>query len=314
MAYRCIKAFFSSSTLPSIELDKYHIAEYARLHINEGVDITGVQPKLSLHLAKEKGSHQMRLTLTGFPVGYILKPQTEDYPQLPENEHLTMSLATQCGISTVPHALIRLQNGELSYITKRIDRSKNKKIPMEDFCQLSELPTELKYRSSYEQCGKVIRRFATAKGLDLQEFFNRIVFSFITGNADMHLKNFSLYKPIEWLLAPAYDLVNTKIVLPEDSEEMALTVRGKKSKLTRNDFLALAENLRLPRESALRILEFYKQKEQDILSEIQKSFLAKPLQETYCTLGKESYILELLPYLRQLKLELCKDKPEYHET
>ncbi len=283
----CMKMFFGSSTFPLIELDQEHIEEYAASHTQEGIDITGVQPKLSLRLEKDDITGQKRLTFIGLPAGYILKPQTSTYPQLPENEHLTMLLAALCGISTVPHSLLRLQSGELAYITKRIDRKKVEKIPMEDFCQLSELPTELKYRSSYEQCGKIIRRFATTKGLDLQEFFNRVVFSFITGNADMHLKNFSLYKPMNWNLAPAYDLVSTKLVIPEDSEELALTVRGKKSKLTRNDFLSLAENLALPKESAIRVMDFYKGKEPDMLSEIQVSFLAESLKESYCSLVTE---------------------------
>jgi len=126
-----------------------------------------------------------------------------------------------------------------------------------------------------------------AKGLDLQKFFNRVIFSFIMGNTDMHLKNFSLYKPTDWTLAPAYDLVSTKIVIPDDMEESALTVCGKKSGLTRKDFLLFGANLTLPRESALRVLEFYKRKEQDILSCIQESFLSESMRETYRALIQE---------------------------
>jgi serine/threonine-protein kinase HipA len=170
---------------------------------------------------------------------YILKPQTELYSQLPELEDLTMHLAEIAKIKTVPHSLIRFADGELCYITKRIDRdTKGNKLPMEDFCQLSERLTEYKYTGSYEQIAKLILKYSNAPKLDLVNFWEQVFFSWLTGNADMHLKNFSLYSPIkgQYMLTPAYDMLSTALVMPEDKEELALTLSGKKRKINRNDF------------------------------------------------------------------------------
>ena len=169
----------------------------------------------------------------------ILKPQTGVYPQLPENEDLTMHLAEIAGIRTVPHSLIRFADGELCYITKRIDRdSKGNKLHMEDMCQLSEHLTEHKYKGSYEQIAKLILRFSNSPKLDLVNFWQQTLFCWLTGNNDMHLKNFSLYALTkgQYILSPAYDMLSTVLAIPEDTEELALTLNGKKRKLNRNDF------------------------------------------------------------------------------
>ena len=138
-------------------------------------------------------------------------------------------------------------DGRYAYITKRIDRDKNKMYAMEDFCQLSVRPTAEKYRSSYEYCGKIIRQYTNNIGIDMTEFFYRLVFCFVTGNSDMHLKNFSLIEnsPGErvFRLSPAYDLLPVNIILPEDKEQMALSLNGKKKNIRKKDFYKLAENL-----------------------------------------------------------------------
>ena len=247
----CSRRFFGTPTLPALDISTGTLEGFAMIAVNEGTTVTGVQKKMSLHLHSE--DRHKRLTLVGYPSGYILKPPAAEYPELPELEHALMSFAEAVGIHTVPHALIRLASGELSYITRRIDRTfsrrkngENRKIDMEDFCQLSLRLTEDKYKGSYEQCGKIISQYSSRPGLDLADFFYLILFSFATGNADMHLKNFSLVDSASGpVLSPAYDLVPTCLLIPDDKEETALTVNGKKSHLTANDFQILGNNLGL---------------------------------------------------------------------
>lgn len=154
--------------------------------------ITGVQPKLSLWLGESKKS--VRFTVVDEKSNYIMKPQTEAYQSLPENEDLCMHLAETFGIEAATHGLIRLQGGELAYITKRFDRENENKLSCEDLCQLSETLTEHKYRGSYEKTGKIIKQYSTQSGLDTLRYFELVVFSFITGNADMHLKIFLCWR------------------------------------------------------------------------------------------------------------------------
>ena len=170
----------------------------------------------------------------------VIKPQTQTYKNLPENEDLTMHLAEIAKIKVVPHTLIRLQDGTLGYLTKRIDRtSDGSKIPMEDMCQLTERQTEYKYKSSYEQIAKVIAQYSYVPLLDLTDFYEQVFFSWLVGNNDMHLKNFSLYAPKgKWLLTPAYDLLNVSMANPKDTEEMALTLNGRKKRITKSDFVS----------------------------------------------------------------------------
>ena len=149
-----------------------------------------------------------------------------------------MHMAEAAKIAVVPHSLIRFADGELCYITRRIDREHDgSKIAMEDMCQLTERLTEYKYKGSYEQIAKHIKKYSAVPQLDLVNYWEVVVFSWITGNSDMHLKNFSLYKsPMGYCLTPAYDLLSTAIVMPEDKEEMALTLNGKKARIRRSDF------------------------------------------------------------------------------
>lgn len=194
----CVKRFFGTSVIPELEIDNSALEHLAIETAGKGLTIPGVQKKLSLHLMSE--GRKPRLTLVNYPTGYILKPQVEDFRALPEAEHLVMSMADAAGISTVPHALV--MGGEnLAYITRRIDRVFGKDsvemLAMEDFCQLDLRLTQDKYRGSYERCAKVIERYSSRSGLDLSELFYRLIFCFITGNSDMHLKNFSLIETAE---------------------------------------------------------------------------------------------------------------------
>jgi len=243
---RCSKKIFGTATPPLLPYSKADIESLALEVVRSQVTITGVQPKLSVDLKKEKGGEK-RFTIVGLWGGYILKPQTEQYTNLPENEDLTMHLARLAKINTVPHSLIRFKDGSLAYITKRIDRDKKgNKIPMEDMCQLTEKLTEQKYKGSHEQIAKKIVEFSAYPVLDLINYVEVLLFCYLTGNADMHLKNFSLYKKIkETTLTPAYDLLSTKLVIPEDTEELALTLNGKKRKLKRSDFDNLLKTMKV---------------------------------------------------------------------
>ncbi len=244
----CCKIFFGEPVVPVLPFSEKDIEKLALEVIRSQFSVTGVQPKLSLDLnPSEQKQAPKRLTIVGLWGKFILKPPTLEYPHLPEVEDLTMHLASLASIKVAPHSLIRLSSGKLAYITKRVDRLKKGKLHMEDLCQLSEKQTEHKYRGSYEQVGKTILKFSANPGLDLVNFLEVVVFSFLTGNADMHLKNFSLiYKPgVGPVFSPAYDLVATALVNPEDDEDVALTLNGKKKKLHYSDFLSAFNTLGL---------------------------------------------------------------------
>lgn len=241
----CAQKFFGTREVPLLEYRHEDLDRLAEQIIRAQTSLTGVQPKLSLNLSKHEGCN--RLTIVGLWGDYIFKPQTEEYPQLPENEDLTMHLAEAAKINVVPHSLIRLADGKLGYITKRIDRTKQgEKIDMEDMCQLTLHPTEYKYKGSHEQIAKAIAQYCDTPKLELTNYFQLLLFCFVTGNNDMHLKNFSLYRPkLAYQLTPAYDLINVAIVNPADKEEMALSLSGRKSKLKIKDFLMAASTIGL---------------------------------------------------------------------
>ena len=239
---RCSKKFFGSNTPPKIEYSLSEISELAREVIERSVSVPGVQPKLSMSIiqeAKTKTDH--RLTVIGALGGkYIFKPPNADYQSLPENEHVTMRLAEAMRITVVPSTLIRMKSGELAYLTKRIDRTANgEKIHMLDMFQIHEAFD--KYRGSHERISKALSDYSAQPLLDKMKLFELILFCYLIGNNDMHLKNFSMInQKNEWKLAPAYDLLNVKLAIPEDSDELALTLDGKKSNFSKDHFLNFA--------------------------------------------------------------------------
>ena len=237
----CCKKFFGIPEVPELPYSLDELDTLAAQVIQSQTTLTGVQAKLSLHIDRHDGSK--RLTIVGLWGDYIFKPQTQSYKTLPENEDLTMHLAEIAKIKVVPHTLIRLKDGTLGYLTKRIDRSADgDKIPMEDMCQLTERQTEYKYKSSYEQIAKVIAKYSYAPLLDLTDFYEQVFFSWLAGNNDMHLKNFSLYAPKgKWGLTPAYDLLNVTLVNPKDDEELALTLNARKKRIKKADFIKAME-------------------------------------------------------------------------
>ncbi len=279
---QCSKKIFGTAIPPVLAYSKVDIESLALEVVRSQITITGVQPKLSLDLEKEKGGEK-RFTIVGLWGGYILKPQTEHYSNLPENEDLTMHLAELAKIKTVPHSLIRFNDGSLAYITKRIDRdSKGNKIPMEDMCQLTEKLTEQKYKGSHEQIAKKIVEHSAYPVLDLINYFEVLLFCYLTGNADMHLKNFSLYKGTgEYTFAPAYDLLSTKLAMPEDNEELALTLNGKKRKLKRTDFDNLLKSFKVDEKAIENVYEKFRKVLPQWYDFIDTSFLTEPMKKEY---------------------------------
>jgi serine/threonine-protein kinase HipA len=244
----CSIKIFGQPKPPELPYTEDDLEPLAEKIIQNQTAVTGVQAKLSLHLTGgNKKNKEQRFTIVGLWGGYILKPPTPLYPQLPEVEDVTMHLAQIAKIKTAPHTLIRLKSGNLAYITQRIDRTKKGKLAMEDMCQLTERLTEDKYHGSYEQIGKTIQKYSANPGLDVVNYLEMVLFSFLTGNADMHLKNFSLlHQPgIGMILSPAYDLINTALVNPADEEDMALTLNGRKKKLKKQDFTNAMNSLKI---------------------------------------------------------------------
>ena len=291
---QCSKKLFGTTTPPELPYTKDDIESLALQVVRSQVTVTGVQPKLSVDLEKEANGKK-RFTIVGLWGKYILKPQTELYVNLPENEDLTMHLATMVNIKTVPHSLIRFKDGSLAYITKRIDRDKKKgKIPMEDMCQLTEKLTEQKYKGSHEQIAKIIMLHSAYPVLDLLTYFEVLLFCYLTGNADMHLKNFSLYKPAnEYILAPAYDLLSTKLVLPDDKDELALTLNARKRKLKKSDFNHLLNTYKIDEKVIENIYEKYRKIVPQWLNFIDTSFLPQQMKEEYKSIiNKRKSILE----------------------
>ena len=280
----CSKQFFASATPPLLTLNKEQLETLAKEIIVRSIAVTGVQPKLSLQLEKTR-NEAPRLTLVGLYGDYILKPPSEQYPCLPENEDLTMHLAEVAGIRTAAHSLIRLSSGELAYITRRFDRQNGQKIAVEDFCQLTETLTEHKYRGSVEKIGKLVRQFTTNKGYEQQRLFELILFCYLTGNTDMHLKNYALIENAlgQYELSPAYDLLSTLLVL-SDEEESALTINGKKNRLKRTDFDSVAKTLQINEKTVAAIYQRFAKILPTWQQWIERSFLPAEMKKQYSDL------------------------------
>ena len=280
----CARKFFGTSDAPLLEYRREELDTLAAQVIQAQTSLTGVQPKLSLNLHKHEGSN--RLTIVGLWGDFIFKPQTDAYPELPENEDLTMHLAEAARIKVVPHSLIHLADGSLGYITRRIDRTKKgEKIDMEDMCQLTLHPTEYKYKSSCEQIAKAIAAYSSTPRLDLVNFMQVLLFSFVTGNNDMHLKNFSLYRPKAlYQLSPAYDLLNVAIANPKDKEEMALPINGKKAQIKLADFLKASDTMGIEQRVTLGLINGLRNAMPAWIDLINNSFLSDEMKQNYLDL------------------------------
>lgn len=281
---KCLKIFFNLDKPPVIPFEEKELKEMGKEIISERISVTGVQPKLSLDI--KKIGVENKITVVGFKGMYILKIPVEKYPMLPEFEDVTMHLAEASGIETVKHTLVRMKSGEPAFLTKRIDRTKKGKIHMEDMCQLTERQTSAKYKGSYEQIAKKILQFSAAAGLDIINFSELLVFCFLTGNSDMHLKNFSLLEDAQKgvRLSPAYDLVPSNILLKDDKEETALSLNEKKSKLQRKDFEVFFESIAINKKAGENIFTRFRKSLPRYYEIIKNSFLTNKYKKEYIDL------------------------------
>lgn len=288
----CVRRFFGSAEAPLLPYTRDNMSELAKKVIRASTSVTGVQAKMSLDVDRGGRNEPARFTIVGLWGKYIFKPQSAKYAHLPELEDLAMKMADAAGIRTAPHTLIRLSDGELGYITRRMDRGpKGEKISMLDLCQLSNRLTEHKYMGTYAQLADTIRRYSSAPMLDVQRFWEVVLFSWITGNSDMHCKNFSLLDSggRNYVLAPAYDLLPVLLADPTDPEEMAMTftVGGLKTGFGRETFLSAFLASGIPEKVVLGILDrmpgFLPRWEELI----DRSFLPLSLQRAYKALLHE---------------------------
>ena len=265
--------------------------ELAKYVVERSVAVPGVQPKLSMSLVKKaKEQSDTRLTVVGALGGqFIFKPPSDRFRQLPGNEHLTMRIAESFGINVVPSSLIRLASGELSYITKRLDRKDTgEKIHMIDMFQITEAFD--KYKSSMEKVGKALGAYSSNPLLDKIFYFDLALFSFLTGNNDMHLKNFSMIEiPSGWALSPAYDLLNVAIVIPEDKEELALTLTGKKKKLKLEHFEQLGQILEMTPKQIKRSFNRMHRNKPKAIKWVNRSFLSDDMKTAYKNVLENRY-------------------------
>lgn len=287
----CLKKLFNNEKLPEIAFSDQDINDLALELVKEKKGLPGVQEKLSLSLETSllNGKPSSGLTIVGYLGGeYIFKPPTAQYPYMPEIEDLTMHLAESAGIKVALHGLIEMKNGKLAYITKRFDRIGQQKIAVEDLCQLSQKMTENKYKGSYEQLAKIIVYYTSQPGEETLKFFELILFNFLVGNADMHLKNFSLttQNPEQVVLAPSYDLLSTRLLIPpqQDPEEVALTLNGKKSNLRYKDFMLFGKNITIPEKVIVYSINSMLSHIPRWQQIIQQSFLPEDLKQSYCDL------------------------------
>jgi len=288
---KCSLEFFGTSTPPKIEYSLNQMSELARKVIESSVSVPGVQAKLSMSLVRStKEKPNTRLTVVGALGGkYIFKPPAKNFQEMPANEHVTMRIAEAFGIKVVQSSLIRLASGELSYITRRIDRTEaGEKTHMLDMFQITEAFD--KYKSSMEKIGKALNSYSDNTMLDKIFYLELAVFSFLTGNNDMHLKNFSMIEsPSGWILAPAYDLLNVAIINPDDKEELALTLAGKKTKLKLEHFEQLGEGMNLTQKQIQSVFKRMTKNKPKAIDRINKSFLSDEMKIAYKELLEERY-------------------------
>lgn len=293
----CSRKFFGSETAPLLPYTRDNMPELARQVIRTSSSVTGVQAKMSLDVNRGGKIEPAKFTIVGLWGKYIFKPQSGKYPCLPELEDLTMKMAEAARIRTARHTLIRLADGELGYLTLRMDRgSKGEKISMLDMCQLTNRLTEHKYYGTYQQLAETVKKYSSVPMLDVQRFWEVVLFSWITGNSDMHCKNFSLVDTGhgEYTLAPAYDLLAVLLADPEDNEEMAMsfTVGGAKSGFDRNTFMTAFTQSGIPVTVADKIIERMKSYLPKWKELISQSFLPEKMKtDYYCLLNKRINLL-----------------------
>ena len=284
----CVQKLFGGETAPRFAYSMDELNRMAEQLVLSRMSVPGVQAKLSVHIEREIGGVD-RMTLVGLDGNYILKLPSGMYPELPEAEHFAMTLARLCGIGTADFGLVRLESGALAYVTRRMDREDGVK-HMEDMCQLTERRTERKYYGSYEQIAKRIGMYSSMPGQDIAAFYEEVIFCYLIGNSDMHLKNFSLIREHDgaWHLSRAYDLVPVKTVMPADADDLALTLNGKNRNLRLGDFRKAAESMRFTSVQLERtVRRILKGVDEHLDEALARSFLSADFQKRLRTLVAE---------------------------
>lgn len=287
----CARRVFGSEAVPSLDLNLDDLPQLGLAQLRQAGSVAGAQVKLS---ADRAAGPSGRLILQGPGGRWLLKPPAEEFPDLPANEAFCMELAARLGLPVAAHGLLPA-DGRLVYVTRRFDRGDaGEKIPQEDFCQLSGRLAADKYKGSLETAAKVLS-FSGQRGLDASRFFDLNLFAWLSGNADMHLKNFSLgFCEGRWQLCPAYDLVSTVLALPEDQEETALTLNGRKHKLERGDWEHLALALGLPARYFAHRLKAWRAQQKLVEDLVQTSPLPEGAQGRFLDLWAER-LAKLIP-------------------
>jgi len=277
------RRLFGVDRLPTLDLDmaKLHTVGLAMVGVTS---LSGVQRKLSL------GLDSARMTLRVQTAGrqFILKPPTDRFPGLPANEHVTMRIASLCGLPVPEHGLLQLNDGTWAYIVARFDRPlTGGKLAVEDFCSLSGHYPADKYRGSAELCARVVRRFASEPGIALRDLYRQFLFAWWTGNGDLHLKNLSLWTgaSAQVSLSPAYDLLNTRLFLPED--QLALSICGNKKEITPRMWRDFGAYCGLPHRAIASLAGALHQACPDACALVERSFLVAEQQQEYTRLLTE---------------------------
>lgn len=278
---RCARALFGTAREPALDLDLAKLHTYGLAMVGR-TSISGAQRKVSLSLSTDRAT--FRVAVEGSQ--YLLKPQASAFPALPENEHVTTLLARAAGLDAPPSGLVRLRDGTLAYLSARFDRRDGRKLAMEDFCQLAAKSPKEKYDGSAELAVRIVRRFATEPGVETARLFRHLVFAWWTGNGDLHLKNLSLLTDGGvHRLSPAYDLLSTRLVIADDP--MALPVGGKRDRITRATWDALAQYAHLPSRAADRILREIASGVEDACALVGTSLLGAEMRAEYAALLRE---------------------------
>lgn len=283
---RCAKKFFGSETAPELPYTRENMHELASQVIRSSTSVTGVQAKMSLDVDRGGKNEPAKFTVVGLWGRYIFKPESPVFRCMPQLEDLTMKMAEAAGINVVPHTLIRLADGELGYLTKRVDRdSRGERYSMLDMCQLTNRLTEHKYYGTYSQLAQTIGKYSSVPGIDVQRYWEIVLFSWITGNSDMHCKNFSLLSTNghEYRLAPAYDLISVKLTFPQDTEEMAMAfeVGDGKTGFGRATFIKAFNESGMNAKSSERLISRICDCEAAWKNLISESFLPEELKSEY---------------------------------
>lgn len=272
----CLKALFNTTWAPRLTFTIPDIPARLRETTEPISSISGVQMKTFVKLNVEK--RELEIAPSGGT--HILKPDPPQYPELSINENLCMAMAADLDLEVPPHALLKMPDDQFCYVVKRFDRDEEgRKIHTEDLAQVLGIAPDSKYRSSLENIGRAIRKHTTVPGLEALRFFERIVFSYIIGNGDMHLKNWSLITTANHhvQLTPCYDMVSSQVYF--NDEDPALTLNGRKNNLKRQDFETLAAYLKIDRKVFSNVLETVQQRRQTMIDRVMRSPLSRDRQE-----------------------------------